>query len=124
MLEWDDAPVGHIGLTNIDAKMSVCEIDNVLRGKQSLPPGSMTLALKSLLNWIFATLEMDMAYLNVFADNVRAIALYERCGLVPDRLTPLASRSSPDGVISWVPVPEGTMPAKQSLRMQIRRAAW
>jgi RimJ/RimL family protein N-acetyltransferase len=79
--------VGHIGLCNIAADGG--EIDNVIRGEPVDSPGFMVCAHEALLCWAFASLDLPSAYLNVLADNVRAIQTYEKVGFRAIERTPL-----------------------------------
>jgi len=95
--------IGHLGLYRFDSKQHSCEIDNVVRGKQNIMPGIMTLASKALLNWSFSNLGLKTITLRVFSDNERAIALYERCGFKKVRDIPLKKVIKGD-TIRWVEI--------------------
>lgn len=83
--------LGHMGLYSFDFKEKSCEIDNVVRGRKSVP-GMMTYALKTLIDWTFKNIEINELYLKVFKDNEKAIALYKRCSFVEKKLIPLKKR--------------------------------
>jgi perosamine synthetase len=73
-------PVGHLGLFRFEFNDRTCEIDNVIRGRDDVWLGAMTLATLALRDWTFDTLAVRNLCLRVFSDNERGIALYERCG--------------------------------------------
>lgn len=88
----DGIPFGHMGFYRGEA-------DNFIRGKD-LVKGGMTLALKAMLQWAFNVAGIKELYLRVFADNQKAIKLYERCGFkVIDRI-PL-KKEVRDNTIKW-----------------------
>ena len=95
--------IGHMGLYRFDFKNRSCEIDNVVRGRQNVISGIMTLGLKALLNWTFSTLGIRAIYLRVFSDNEKAIALYQRCGFKEVRKIPL-KRVIKGDTIRWVEI--------------------
>lgn len=95
--------IGHLGLYPFDFKKQSCEIDNVIRGRQNIMPGIMTLATKTLLNWSFSVLGLKAVTLRVFSDNERAIALYERCGFEKVRDIPLKKIIKGD-TFQWVEI--------------------
>lgn len=94
------APVGHVGLYRFNWEEQSCEIDNIVRGRDSSIPGLMTLAVESLDNWAFNELEVKILYLKVLADNKRAIKLYERCGFKEFKLIPLRREEKPN-MVQW-----------------------
>lgn len=74
-------PFGHIGLNRRHSIDRSYEVDNIVRGKQSIGSrGGMALALKLLEQWSHQYLHVQMLTLRVFLDNRRAIALYKRSG--------------------------------------------
>lgn len=99
----DGVLIGHMGLYRFDFKNQSCEIDNVIKGKQNIMPGIMTLAQKALMNWSFSKLELRALTLRVFFDNERAIALYHRCGFKKVRDIPLKKVVKGD-TIRWVEI--------------------
>ncbi|WP_162840402.1 GNAT family N-acetyltransferase [Acetanaerobacterium elongatum] len=78
----DGTAVGHIGYSNFDYARRMCEVDAVLRGEKSAPPGTMTFALHALIRWGLDTLKLNIIRLRVFADNTHAIEFYKRNGFV------------------------------------------
>ncbi len=71
--------IGHIGLDKIDPVNRTAEIDNVVRGRGSLP-GIMSVALKQLEDWAGQNLGVNRFTLRVFADNRRAVNFYQKSG--------------------------------------------
>lgn len=92
--------IGHMGLYTFNYEDNSCEIDNVIRGKESAP-GVMTHALNELIQWTYDLLKVKTIYLRVFADNERAIKLYRRCHFVDDSLIPLRKEIHDDGTY-WI----------------------
>lgn len=78
----DGTPVGHIGYSCFDFLNQQCEVDAVLRGEKSAPPGIMTFALRELIHWGLSTLKLNIIRLRVFSDNTHAIEFYKRNGFV------------------------------------------
>src|SRR5262249_3745634 len=81
--------IGHVGLYRFDFERRQVEIDNIVRGVAGVLPGVMYAAVRALLHWSFASLEMDTLFLRVFSDNLRALKLYERCGFSETMRFPL-----------------------------------
>jgi RimJ/RimL family protein N-acetyltransferase len=97
----DGVRLGHLGLFHLDAVAKSIELDNVLRGVPRIAPGLMEAAVKTLLRWATEDLGLDDASLRVFADNTRAVRLYERCGFHVSREIPLVKLEEP-GLTRWV----------------------
>jgi RimJ/RimL family protein N-acetyltransferase len=101
--------IGHVGLFHFNFAECAVELDNILRGVPGVLPGIMEASIRALLDWTFDTLGMDALTLRVFADNMRAIRLYLRCGFQEVQLTPLV-RVVEGEVIRWVEVEDDTQP--------------
>lgn len=77
----NDERIGMIGLDHIDHRNQSAEYGRLLiadtakRGAGYAHDATMT-----LLNYAFKDLNLHRIYLRVYADNVKAIGLYERCG--------------------------------------------
>ena len=95
----DGNPFGHMGLFRGEA-------DNFIRGRNDLIKGGMTSALKTMLSWAFAELELNELYLRVFSDNKKAIAYYERCGFKQIGLIPLRKIEKAE-ITRWEAIEEG-----------------
>lgn len=96
-------PIGHVGLFRFHYIEKYCELDNIVRGEYDLLPGAMTFACRSLLDWTFATLDMETVYLRVVSDNEKAIKLYERLGFAEIQRTPLM-KVEEENTVRWIDV--------------------
>jgi RimJ/RimL family protein N-acetyltransferase len=112
--------VGHMGLCNITADSA--EIDNVVRGEVTSVSSFMVFAHIALLRWTFSNLNVPLVYLNVLADNIRAIRTYKRVGLVETSRTPLLRRETIDGYVLAPAVGVCQKPSDAMLiRMELQR---
>lgn len=112
----DGRPVGHMGFYRFDFAQKSCEVDNIVRG-ETRPAGVMTPALQALMRWGMEVLQMSELRLQTFADNKRAIALYERCGFRETGRSPLTRMETPDKV-EYAPTPPGGKADREWLRMR------
>lgn len=107
---------GHLGLARFDFLGRQAEVDNVIRGLPGLP-GVMTAAVRSLVSWSRQELGLRGLSLRVFADNQRAIRLYERCGFLPSSQIPLTCLH--DGPVRrWIEANTDTLPGRFFLTMR------
>ena len=98
----DGVRLGHVGLFHLDSDAGSMELDNVLRGSATRPiPGLMQASVQTLMNWAEHHLGLSELSLRVFADNDRAIRLYERCGFMATRKIPLVKTEEGE-VTSWI----------------------
>jgi len=88
--------VGHIGLANVSEHDA--EIDNVIRGRKTIPRNLMALAQKTLVTWAFEELELDRLWLRVISNNQRAKALYSSIGFTLTERRPLRTIRTTSGV--------------------------
>jgi hypothetical protein len=86
------------------------ELDNVLRGTPRIAPGLMEASVRTVMHWATDHLGLSELSLRVFADNGRAVRLYERCGFKTTRHIPLVKTIEAD-TTSWV---------EQSTRPELR----
>lgn len=118
--------IGHVGLYHFHFADRRVELDNVVRGVSDVFPGGMGLALRALIDWVFERLEMTQMGLRVFADNTRAVQLYERLGFREQgRVVMTAERHGE--VVRWVERTAGTIANlhdRQLLRLTLARAQW
>jgi RimJ/RimL family protein N-acetyltransferase len=115
-----DRYVGHIGLCSIAPEGG--EIDNVIRGEPVDMPGFMVCAHEALLRWAFRALAFPVAYLNVLADNTRAIKTYEKVGFRAIGTTPLLREDHEDGYrLRPISRSSGNATGPKLLRMEILR---
>ena len=77
----NDIYLGTISLKNIDNIANTAEYAIALR-YDAHGKGVGTFATKEILDYAFHKLNLNRVYLNVLADNINAIRLYERCGFV------------------------------------------
>lgn len=82
LIEYNEKPVGLIGLVSIDKANSKAEFyismgEVAFKGK-----GIATRATKMLLNYAFDQLQLNKVYLNVDEENSIACRLYEKVGFV------------------------------------------
>ena len=74
----DKIPFGHVSLYNFNR--NECEFGRVIKGFNVGPKGSMAIASMEVINWGFNSLKLNKIYLEVFADNERAVNLYFKLG--------------------------------------------
>jgi len=75
------SPIGMIGLDHIDHQNQKAEFGRLLIADISQhKKGYAHDATLTLLNYAFFDLNINRVYLRVYADNERAIGLYQRCG--------------------------------------------
>lgn len=77
----DDIYQGTVSLKNIDSNANTAEYAIALR-YSAQGKGIGTFATKEILEYAFNKLALNRVYLNVLADNVNAIRLYEKCGFI------------------------------------------
>ncbi|MBQ2840389.1 MAG: GNAT family N-acetyltransferase [Oscillospiraceae bacterium] len=80
VIEYDDIPVGLVGLISIDnvslkAEFYISMGETTYKGK-----GIATTATKLLLQYAFKVLNLNKIYLNVDEENSIACRLYQKCG--------------------------------------------
>jgi RimJ/RimL family protein N-acetyltransferase len=115
--------VGHIGLCNITA--ADAEIDNVIRGEAVDTPDFMVRAHEALLRFAFVELGIASAYLNVLADNTRAIRTYRKVGFRAAGTTPLTREERDDGYrLRPAEKPQPNVRLPMLVRMEMARAAF
>jgi UDP-4-amino-4,6-dideoxy-N-acetyl-beta-L-altrosamine N-acetyltransferase len=77
----DGQPAGTAGLDHIDFPCRSAELGNILIGdERRLGQGFASQAVQLLLEFSFLHLNLNRIHLEVYADNERAIRLYERRG--------------------------------------------
>lgn len=114
--------IGHIGLYRLRPEDYSCEIDNVMRGCHDSPKGTMTDALSALAGWSLDVLKNKALELKVFANNKRAILLYERCGFSVVKEIPLKKVLDNDGY-HWEEANEIVLAERYNLLMRINAPA-
>lgn len=98
----DMTPVGQVGLLHYDEESKTCEFDNLLRGKKGRFGNIILYALFALGIWSVRELGLKTGYLNVLADNNRAIPIYHRLGFQEVKRVPLV-RMTEGEITRWIP---------------------
>lgn len=93
------SPIGHMGLSSTDWKLSYVEVDAVVRGAAS-EKGLMSAALLSLIEWARNQLEIKNIGVRVLSDNP-ALTFYEKIGFTERRRVPLRKETY-DSFNLWV----------------------
>lgn len=113
-----DDPMGrtfaHLGLTNVDWDRSYVEVDNVVRGGESLR-GTMTMILREFIVWIKAHLGLQTIEIRVRSDNT-AVEFYRKLGFQEISRVPLRQENQPHKTL-WVEDPLLTVPLICVIRM-------
>ena len=78
-----DVPVGYCQVKNIDYVNRSCELGFYIAPEYQ-NRGYGTILVKELINYAGEKLNLHRLYLEIFADNEKAIRLYERCGFRND----------------------------------------
>jgi RimJ/RimL family protein N-acetyltransferase len=114
-------PFGMASLYHIHKKDRECEFGRLLRGNSNGPEGGMTIAVKQLCRFAMDELMIDRIYLEVFANNNRAISLYRRCGF--KKTDSFRVYQIPfEGGIKWIPIDTmSEIKFKKALRLEMRR---
>lgn len=80
IIEYEGIPVGLIGLLNIDEDNKEAEYYISLGEKDYKGKGIARKATELILNYAFNSLDLKTVYLNVDAENIKAVNLYSRVG--------------------------------------------
>ena len=89
-------PVGNVGLCGLQD--DAAELDNVMRAEPVTVPRMGFLATSALLDWWFSEIPTTRLTLRVFADNQRAVALYDALGFSRQGLVPVIAESVGDEI--------------------------
>ncbi len=106
VIEIDGLYVGHTGLFRFDFSDFTCEIDNVVRGEDSVFPGIIGDAVVSLMNWGKVELGIKNYRLQTTSDNEKALRLYGRLGFIETKRIPLIYKKTEEGG-EWIEAPLG-----------------
>lgn len=79
-----DTPLGTCAFMNLNQKNRHAELAIVIGNKDYWSKGYGTKIMDQLLDWGFNDLNLNKLYLHVFANNPRAIGLYEKMGFVKE----------------------------------------
>lgn len=77
-----DIPIATCAFMGLDSKNRHAELAIVIGNKDYWGKGYGTKIMNQLLEWGFNDLNLNKLYLHVFANNPRAIGLYEKLGFV------------------------------------------
>jgi RimJ/RimL family protein N-acetyltransferase len=77
-----DRPIGTIGLEDLDLRNGSAGLGISIGDPADTNRGLGTDALRALLDWAFGMLRLERVWLDVYATNPRARAVYERVGFV------------------------------------------
>jgi RimJ/RimL family protein N-acetyltransferase len=118
----EHTPIGQIGLIHYDENKKECEFDNLLRGKKGRLGNIIIYALIAIGAWSLRVLDIQKGYINVLADNFRAIEIYRRLGAQEVRRFQLNKVVEGDA-IRWVPSEEQSneKPEREMVTMMITR---
>lgn len=72
--------VGQVSLYRLDRRRGEAEVGRFIAAPGQEGRGYLKAAILALMRWAFTALALTRLYLEVFADNVRAVALYRKCG--------------------------------------------
>ena len=75
-----DACLGHVGMYNIDGRIRSGEFAIMIGDKASWGSGLGTEVTRYVVDYAFASLNLNRVHLTVLANNPRAIAVYEKLG--------------------------------------------
>ena len=95
------ALAGQLSLYNVNTSIKEAEFGRLLRNSEICCKGIMRGACKTALKWAFGHLGLEKIFLEVFADNDRAVRLYERVGFQVDREISVWKEKGDDGVVRW-----------------------
>jgi RimJ/RimL family protein N-acetyltransferase len=76
------SPVGQVSIYNIDREIGEAEVGRFIAAPNASGKGFIREAIVALLEFAFGELELSRVFLEVYADNERAIRLYESVGFV------------------------------------------
>jgi RimJ/RimL family protein N-acetyltransferase len=76
------APVGQVSIYNIDREVGEAEVGRFIAAQNASGKGFIREAIVALLEFAFGELNLSRVFLEVYADNERAIRLYESVGFV------------------------------------------
>lgn len=118
----DQTPIGQIGLIHYDEVTKQCEFDNLLRGRKGKLGNIVIFSLIALGEWSLKVLGLQRAYINVLADNYRAIHIYKQLGAQEVKKLPLIKVVEGER-ICWTPATGqlGEKPERELLSMMITR---
>ncbi len=99
--------IGHIGLSSFNFKENSCEMDNLIRGKETPISNIVLLAYNALKIWAFTVLKVSGIYARLFADNNAAKFINLSGGLKEIYKIP-AKKVIENGILEWKELPRDT----------------
>jgi len=88
--------IGDVGLQEISWRKRSAEVRICIADKEYWGRGYGTEALQILIRYAFEELGLEVLYLRVYADNLRAIRCYEKCGFEKKGRVRFSSRGNGD----------------------------
>lgn len=73
-------PIGQMSLTKMDLNERVAEFGRIIHGGEKAPENIMQIASRTLIEWARNIFNLQRIYIEVFADNQRALNLYSKLG--------------------------------------------
>jgi RimJ/RimL family protein N-acetyltransferase len=113
----DGETFGYMGLDFIDWEKLSAEPDAIVRGGPA-SPGTMTIALRTLLSWAVTQLGMKEINVRVLSDNT-ALEFYNKLGFSEVRRVGLRRVVEPDRV-TWLEDPSLKNPQRSLVHMTLR----
>ena len=95
-------PIGQVSIYNVDQDRKVAEFGRLIRGERKGPRGLMSFACDTLIRWSFTYLRSEKIFLEVFADNEKAVALYKRLGFVLSTRLTFKRTINSQNIVQWV----------------------
>jgi len=86
VIEYENTPIGLIGLLNIDSKNLKTELYICMGEKEYTRKGIAKKACKLLIQHVFKTLKLNKIYLYTEEENIRAQKLFESVGMKKEGL--------------------------------------
>lgn len=92
---------GQLSLYNIDPSRMEAELGRVIGNSEICCRDIMTNSCRALVDWAFGRLGLEKVFLEVFAENDRAVCFYKRVGFQLDREISVWKEKGDDGVVRW-----------------------
>jgi RimJ/RimL family protein N-acetyltransferase len=105
MIRVNNQYIGHIGVYRFDFFHKTCEIDNIIRGRNTYP-GIMEHAIGEMMKWGKKSLGIKKYTLETTSDNSKALKLYSRLHFTETKRIPLMQVKKDDR-IEWQKAPIG-----------------
>jgi len=106
--DWKGTSIGQVSLYQIDNKNCSAEFGRIIKGITSAPSGSMYNGSILLLTWAFNRLKLKNIYLEVFADNQQALALYNDLGFhITEKMLYIPVTTN-DSFVRWTNLSDNT----------------